>query len=153
MHKGLRFPIEQRLRAFAPSILYPFGWPPQVFEMTTGMYTGSAAVFVTTPTPDLTLESFDTDGLGGDFTGRLCPPALADLKVGFHFRMNADMTQPEAWIQCYFNGQRSMFEPGGTNSVHYDYAWNGVNSNVTSPGGPFANQIRPTSVRWNPKLW
>lgn len=150
MHRGRPFEIEQRLRSFAANSLYSVGWPAKAYAMTTGTYTGSSAIFVTIPTPDLLLTAMDADGLGGDYTGVIANPIMADLKVGFHFRFDPVRNQTVAWTQCYFNGQRSCFEPDpGSNMLFY--AWNPVSVFPLNPGGPFANQIRPVHVVWDAK--
>lgn len=150
MHRGRPFELEQTLRSFAANNIYSVGWPAKAYALSLATYTGSSAVFVTIPTPDITLESMDPDGLGGDYTGRIADPMLADLKVGFHFRFNLVANQAEAWIQTYFNGQRALNEPTpGTNFV--SYAWNPYSAFLSNPGGPFANQIRPTRLIFVPK--
>lgn len=150
MHKGRPFEIEQRLRPFAANDLYSTGWPAKTYSMSVGTYTGSSSSFVSIPTPDLTLQSMDADGLGGDYWGVIADPIMADLKVGFHFRFNPSINQTEAWVQCYFNGQRSLYEPSSGDN-HLGYAWNPVSLFPLDPGGPFHNNIRPTHVIWDPK--
>lgn len=152
MHRGRPFEIEQQLRAFAANNLYSFGWAAKAYSISLGTYTGSSAVFVTNPTPDIVFTGFDPDFLGGEYRGPLNGPPFTPLEVGFHFRFDPIGQQAEMWIQTWFNGNRCLNEPKpGTN--YQSYAWAGYSAFIGNPGGPFSGAIRPTRIIYLPKTY